>query len=301
MSVEQVAQMIQGKCEFDAQTNNGVRQSALDAYNASHPTDKETLVGGYANEIITAITPNSLSTHGEMQYNGTLRKYDLTFLNISPDAIVGEKSQNNGWSSLRVGDSIAYVYRAKGKALANSEITPPWELNTDEATIVYVEKNPTNVRAYFDFTNHFGIDFEEVVPCQQGPGGYCAKYGPTAPPRTELDNTPASMVIQDAYMYLSNSYEQYINSSSPSAVTDLRHKFIESFAPELAKKIAESPDYNAALCGHSMTKFFTPQNAKQSDQNVVRDIVFTANDGSEFTVTLTASIQTNRITNITCE
>ncbi len=300
MTADQVAQMLQGKCEFEAQTSSGIRQSALAAYTATHPADKNSLVGGYANEIITAITSHSLSTHGEVQYNGSLKKYDLTFRTISPDVIVTEGSQSIGWGDLRVGDSIAYVYRATDGALDGAETTPTWELPTNEATIVYVEKNSPNVRAYFDYTTYYGIAFEEVVPCQDGLNGYCAKYGPLAPPRTELDNSPASVAIQDAYMYLSNSYGQYINSTNPAAAKDLRRKFVESFTPELAKTIADSPDYTAALCGHTMTEFFTPQHAKQSGEDIVRDILFTSKDGDSFTVTLTANVQTNLITNISC-
>ena len=299
---DQVTQMVQGKCEFEAQTSTSTRQSALATYLAAHPADKDTLVGGYASEIITAITPTTLSTHGESQYNGSIKKYDLTFTHIAPDVTVASAGSGTAtWSDLRVGDSIAYVYRATGNALTHSETTPPWDINTNEATIMYVERNSENVRAYFDFTNHNGIDFEEVVPCEKGAGGYCAKYGPLAPPRTDLDNSPAAMAIQNAYMYLSNSSGTYLNETNPVAVQTLREKFLRSFSPELAQHIQASPNYNIALCGHAMTTFNTPQNAAQSGDNIVQDILFTDADGSSFTITLTASTKTNLITAIQCK
>lgn len=298
---DQVAQMVQGKCEFEAQTNNNTRQSALATYTTSHPEDKDHLVGGYANEIITAITPTSLSTHGEMQFNGALKSYDLTFKHIASDATVTENGELRNWNDLQVGDSIAYVYLATGNALKNSETTPPWVLNTDETTMMYVEKNSPNVRAYFDYMNHYGLDFEQVLPCEKGPGGYCSKYGPTPPPLTELDNSPASMTIQNAYMILANSYGSYLKETHPEEIVSLQKKFLDSFAPALRAKIEASPNYSAALCGHTMTEFFTEQNAKQTGDTLTRDILFTAHDGSQFTIAFTASTKTNLITDLRCQ
>jgi hypothetical protein len=66
---DEIAQMVQGKCEFEAQTVSGVRTTALEKYALVQPRDKNHLVGGYANEIITDVSPTSLSTRGEMREN----------------------------------------------------------------------------------------------------------------------------------------------------------------------------------------------------------------------------------------
>lgn len=299
MTGDQVAQMVQGKCEFEAQTATSVRQSALASYVAAHPTEKDHLVGGYASEIITAITPGSLSIHGEMQYDGSVKKYDLTFNSIAPDVTVAKTVAAVGsWRDLEVGDSITYVYQTTGNGLSHSETTPPWELNTHEVTIVYVEKNPPNVRAYFDFTNHIGVDFEEVVQCQSNQNGYCAKYI-TAPQRTEFDNTPAAMVTQDAYMYLMNSRSQYI-TENPQQAADLKRKFLASFTPGLRMTIESSPNYSAALCGHLGIMDYTPQHARKDGDNIVRTIDFRSTDYRGFSIEFTVDIKTNLVTSIDC-
>lgn len=297
LTIEQMSQMVQGNCEFAAQTKNGVRQSALEIYLATHPEDNGSLAGGFANEIITNITADSLTTRGKVQYNGVIKSYSLAFRHIAKDVLVTENGGAISWDSLSVGDSIAYVYRASGNALSNSETTPPWNLNTDETTLVYVEKNSANIQSYFDYTVHSGMDFEEVVPCDHGQDGYCAKYGPVPPPRTELDDSAASISIQDAVMYHNNTFA----TSDPAAIRELQQKTLSLFTPEISAKIKVSPKHNYLTCGRDMPSFFTPQNAKRlDDSRLSRAVLFTAQDGSQFTVTYVANTHNNHITAIQC-
>lgn len=292
---EQVTQMVQGNCEFaDVTTADRGVMAELEQLNSAN---KNSIIGGYVNDKITVLTPTSLSLRTEMNYNGEIKTIDSTYTHIDPAVIVADSSGKLMWDNLKVGDSVAVKYRASGDALAHSESILSWQNDTEHMTVVYVYKNSPNVAASFDYTKYYGIDFEQVIPCTGKPSGYCPAYGPIEPPRTELDNSAASMVIQDTYMFYENSFSRYLSIAEAGK---LREKALANISSDLAMIIAATPLYDGLVCGREQPKYTTAQNAKISGSTLTRDIILTYQDGSDITATVVADTTTNKITAIQC-
>jgi hypothetical protein len=77
------------------------------------------------------------------------------------------------FSDLKVGDHVAYSYRATGDALTHSETTAPNEVDYSQQTLLMVVKNTPNITAAIDYQKYSGKDFHEVTPCHKTPNGYC--------------------------------------------------------------------------------------------------------------------------------
>lgn len=167
---EQITQMVLGNCEQGAQSD--VSQ-AINKEIEKNPANKGTLVGGYIDNTITAISPTSITVEGTYPSGPQLVPFKHVFSRIDPEVIVYYKADKLAFSDLRVGDHISLAYRATGNALLHSETTPYNTLNTDEATIAVIVKNTPNITAAIDFQKYFGLEFEEVVACDKTPTGFC--------------------------------------------------------------------------------------------------------------------------------
>ncbi len=170
----QVVHMVQGYCEADQE---GVLNGNVAAPIDQRPENKDTLVGDYADSVITAITPASLTIHSIIPYgtNSGVETHPVTrtFTHIDPNVVVINKGATEPFSSLKVGDHISISYRATGNALLHSETQPPDQLNPDEATVVIITRVSQHASEYYNFQKYNSKDFEEVKPCKSTPSGYC--------------------------------------------------------------------------------------------------------------------------------
>jgi hypothetical protein len=169
---EQVTSMVQGQCDMEAEAQ--LNMDALKAVIGEHNTS---YIGAYVDNTITAISPTSVSIAFDMPVSsndGTSYHHtELTFNHIDPNVLILDMGEHKVWSDLKVGDHIAFSYRAIGDALSHSEDMPLWKLNTDEATIAIVMKNPSDVTQALQFQRYHGTEIEEVTPCDKQPDGYC--------------------------------------------------------------------------------------------------------------------------------
>lgn len=173
---EQITQMVQGNCDSEAESV--LNQQAITQITGKSPYDGTSgLVGGYIDNVITAISPSSVSVKFTMpmvQNNKQVYKnYAQTFNHIDPKIIVIDKGKQISLSDLHVGDHIALSYRATGDALLHSETTAPGDINTDETTLAIVVKDSPSITAMLQYRAHNSTDFEEVTPCSSQPTGYC--------------------------------------------------------------------------------------------------------------------------------
>lgn len=163
LSNEQITQMVLGNCEQGAQSDV--------LLNKIRPV--ENAVGGYIDSTITAISPQSITLEADIPIGESLQHVKKTFNRIDPAVQVYYKSEVLQFNDLKVGDHVAYSYRATGEALAHSETLSPQDLNTDEATIVIIIKNTPAATAAIDYQKYLGGEFQEVVKCDATPTGYC--------------------------------------------------------------------------------------------------------------------------------
>lgn len=163
---EQITEMVKGNCEQGA-------QSDVLLGNIQQHYQGDNVVGGYIDNEITAISANSITLEADIPIGETLTHVKKTFDRIDPNVAVYYKADKLQLSDLKVGDHVFYAYRATGDALAHSETLNPADLNTNETTIVMIVKNTPAATAAVNYQKHFGMDFEEVVPCDATESGYC--------------------------------------------------------------------------------------------------------------------------------
>lgn len=174
-SNDQITQMVQGFCDEEAEGK--LNTQALEQITGADANLNHDLVGGYIDNVITAISPTTLTVNFSVPVgsaNGTsYRNAILTFNHIDPHAVVLYKGTQIAFGDLKVGDHISYNYHATGDALNHSETMSPWQLNTNEATLAIIIKNTADMTAAMKYQQHNGTDFQEVTPCATGPNGYC--------------------------------------------------------------------------------------------------------------------------------
>jgi len=163
---EQVTQMVLGNCEQGAQSDVLLPQMKQNYHG-------DNVVGGYIDNVITAISPTSITLEADIPIGEEITHVAKTFNRIDPNVLVYYKADVLKLSDLKIGDHVAFAYRAEGDALAHSETTSPVDLDTDEATVVMIVKNTPNAVKAIEFQKYLGGEFKEVVPCDSNATGYC--------------------------------------------------------------------------------------------------------------------------------
>jgi hypothetical protein len=164
---EQVVQIVRGNCETAKQItfDTSVVQTAL----ARNPLNKDTVVGGYIDSKITAVSGSHISLESVVPYgnpNGIeLKTIRQTFTHIDPQVLVYDSPHTITMSDLKVGDRVSIKYRASGEALMHSETQPLDQVNNDEQVVVAIIKNSHDMSAAIDFQKYNGHEFEQVIPC----------------------------------------------------------------------------------------------------------------------------------------
>lgn len=168
---EQVVELVQGNCfaEEQAKFDQTVIKDAL----GTNPLNKDRIVGGYADSVVTAVTESSISLEFVMPIGNELKTVKQTFNHIAPDVLVYQSPNKLTWADIKVGDHVSYSYRASGEALAKSETTPLSAVNPDEQIIVMINKNTPEYSTAIKYQKYNGNEFEEVVPCSGQADGYC--------------------------------------------------------------------------------------------------------------------------------
>jgi hypothetical protein len=171
---QQVVDMVQGACEVDAES---VVNSKVAAPIEALPENKDKLVGGYIDSVITAITPSTLTVSSAIPYGsnqGTVvRTVTQAFGHIDPHAVVINNGVTESFDTLKVGDHITVEYRATGDALRYSETLPPDQVDASEQTVVIVTRISKSMTQYLDYQKYNSREFEQVAPCHKDPSGYC--------------------------------------------------------------------------------------------------------------------------------
>lgn len=170
---EQIVHMVQGSCEFEAESQ--LNTQALERITGKSANQNSDFVGGYIDNVITAITPTSLSLTVDIHdyAHNKDNVYTINLPHIDPNVIVLDRGNQIKLTDLKVGDHITYIYKATGDALNHSETLAPWQVNTNDITVEIITKNPDSVTAALTFTQSNYNDFEQVVPCSKQPSGYC--------------------------------------------------------------------------------------------------------------------------------
>lgn len=171
---QQVVDMVNGACEADAEAAaNGNTIQTIEA----QPANKDQLVGGYADSVITAVTPTSISLHSVVPHvsnSGVVNHpVDQTYTHIDPGAVVLNDGVEQPMSTLKVGDHVSITYRATGATLAHSETLAPDQVDANQQTVVVVTRASAHMSALLDFQKYQNHDFEEVAPCSTTSIGYC--------------------------------------------------------------------------------------------------------------------------------
>lgn len=171
LSNEQVVQMVKGNCyvEEQARFDGQVVSATLDR----NPLNKDRVVAGYIDSLVTAVSSSSISLESVMPTGGQLKNIKQTFNNIAPDVLVYASPKQISLSDIKVGDHVSIKYRASGDALNHSETMPLDQLNTNEQVLVAIIKNSADMTAAVNYQKYNGQEFEQVVPCKSQPSGYC--------------------------------------------------------------------------------------------------------------------------------
>lgn len=162
---EQATQMVQGTCELTVLPQV---ERAITAQAAQHPEYKDRLTGGYMNDIITDITPTSITVKTEIPGGA---KGIATFKRIAQDVLVTNREATMQWSDLKVGDSVvlAWVFDTPYATETTSEVT----MDTTNVTIVRVQKKSPNAAASLTLKQTHGNEIEEVYVCDKVPSHFC--------------------------------------------------------------------------------------------------------------------------------
>lgn len=163
------------------------KESALERIKEFHPNiDESTQRGGMYDNIITAITPTSLSIVTiEDSYTGDWFADDTKIVDTdivyrtyhtASDrvVVVDEKGQPTSWDSLKPGDHIWYVFSRPGDPTASP---PDGNRDTTHDTLLAVMKNALlsgqSLQSMYEYDRLYGKEFWEVTPCKTDPSGYC--------------------------------------------------------------------------------------------------------------------------------
>ena len=167
---DQVVQMVKGYCEVG---QGGQTSLDLVAELNKNPLNKDKVVGGYIDSKVTAIDAVSISIESDVPIGEVVKTIKQTFSHIDPQVIVYQGATRLTLGDIKVGDHVSVSYRASGDALTHSETMNPSEINSDQQTIVAVSKNSEDLTAAINYQKYNGNEFEQVVPCVDGPNGYC--------------------------------------------------------------------------------------------------------------------------------
>lgn len=167
---EQVVQMVRGNCFVQEQAAFD-QKVIMEALN-SNPLNENTVVGGYIDSEVTAISETSISLRSVYPYSTELRAVEQTFPNIASDVLVYDSPNKISLKDLKVGDHVSIKYRASGDALKHSETIAPDQIDTTQQVVVAIFKNSADTTAAINYAKHNGSEFEQVVPCD-AEGGYC--------------------------------------------------------------------------------------------------------------------------------
>jgi len=167
---EQIVQMVRGYCEVG---NESETRLNILAELEKNPANHHTVVGGYIDSVVTAISATSISIESDMPIGDKVEKIKQTYSRIDPAVIVHEGGRRIALSDIKVGDRVSIAYRASGEALEHSETIDPRDVDTDDQVVVVVSKNSADLSAAINYQKYNGKEFEQVVPCSEDPSGYC--------------------------------------------------------------------------------------------------------------------------------
>ncbi|HSW78065.1 MAG TPA: hypothetical protein VLG36_04665 [Candidatus Chromulinivoraceae bacterium] len=167
---DQIVQIAKGYCESTAQSQ--ATFNLMGELN-KNPLNQGTVVGGYVDSTVTAISSSGIRIHSEIPMGDTIEKVDQTFPKIDPNVIVFSGSQRLTLADIHVGDHISLSYRATGDALTHSETIQPDQVNTNAQVVVSISKNTNDFTAAVNYQKYNGKEFEQVVPCSTDTSGYC--------------------------------------------------------------------------------------------------------------------------------
>ena len=167
---DQVVQMVKGFCEVGQGS-----QASLDLVAELHknPLNKDKVVGGYIDSKVIAISDTSISIESDVPIDEEVKTVKQTFSRIDPQVIVYQGATRMALADIKVGDHVSVSYRASGEALSRSETINPSDVNPDQQVVVAISKNSGDLTAAINYQKYNGKEFEQVVPCADGPNGYC--------------------------------------------------------------------------------------------------------------------------------
>jgi len=167
---KQIVQFVQGYCE-----GNDPAHSALDIQSElnKNPLNQGTVVGGYIDSVVTAISSSSISIRSDVPTGDTIETFNQTFPRIDPNVIVYSGKQRLTLADIHVSDHIALSYRASGDALAHSETIRPDQIDTSAQVVVAISKNSPDLTAAVNYQKYNGKEFEQVTPCSTDASGFC--------------------------------------------------------------------------------------------------------------------------------
>jgi len=167
---DQIIQIAKGYCESTVQSQ--VTFDLMGELN-KNPLNQGTVVGGYIDSTVTAISNSGIGIHSEVPIGNTIEKINQTFPKIDPNVIVYSGNQRLALADIHVGDHVSLSYRASGDALKNSETIPPDQIDTSAQVIVSISKNTPDLTAAVNYQKYNGKEFEQVIPCSTDTSGYC--------------------------------------------------------------------------------------------------------------------------------
>lgn len=167
---DQVVQMVKGYCELDR-----TAEASLDviAELNKNPLNKDAVVGGYIDSIVTAVSGSSISIESTMPIDDEVRTFEQTFPHIDSQVIVYEGLQRLTLGDIKVGDHISVAYRASGDARTHSETINPASVDGKDQVIVAIARNSKDFTAAINFQKYNGKEFEQVIACPEDASGYC--------------------------------------------------------------------------------------------------------------------------------
>lgn len=170
LSNDQVVQLVLGNCFAEEQAK--FDQRVVNDILFANPLNKDRVIGGYADSLVTAITSSSITIKSVMPVNQQLETFEQTFSNIAPDVLVYQSPNKLTWNDIKVGDRVSIKYRASGEALTKSETMPLSQVKPEEQVLVMVNKNTPEYSTAISYQKYNGSEFEEVTPCGNA-DGYC--------------------------------------------------------------------------------------------------------------------------------
>jgi hypothetical protein len=167
---DQIVQMARGECEDSANS-----QTSFDVTSElnKNPLNQDTVVGDYADSLVTAVNSSSISIESDVPTGDTIKTFNQTFPHIDPQVIVYSGARRLALSDIHVGDHVALSYRASGDALRNSETIHPDKVDTSAQVVVVIAKNSPDRTAAVNYQKYNGKEFEQVTPCSTDASGFC--------------------------------------------------------------------------------------------------------------------------------